>query len=106
MTESAPPSPPADDRAAALASPAELLRSKSYVALVVIGAIIGVPVATVAYFFLQAVSHTQTYVFTTLPGDLGFDTPPSWWQIPPLVLSGLLVALTIRYLPGTAGHRP
>ena len=70
------------------------------------GAIIGVPVATVAYFFLQAVSETQQYVFETLPGELGFDSPPVWWQIPPLALSGLLVALTIRYLPGTAGHKP
>jgi H+/Cl- antiporter ClcA len=76
------------------------------VALVVFGAIIGVPVATVAYFFLQAVAQTQQFVFETLPGELGFDSPPSWWQILPLALSGLLVALTIRYLPGTAGHRP
>ena len=43
---------------------------------------------------------------TTLPGELGFDSQPSWWPIPLLALSGLLVALTIRYLPGTAGHKP
>ena len=37
-------------------------------------AIIGVPVATVAYFFLKAVAETQQYVFATLPTDLGFDS--------------------------------
>jgi H+/Cl- antiporter ClcA len=45
-------------------------------------------------------------VFDTLPDDLGFDGQPSWWPMPLLVLSGLVVGLTIRYLPGTAGHRP
>ncbi len=86
--------------------PRELLRSKSYLVLLVVGAIIGVPVATVAYFFLKAVAETQQYVFATLPTDLGFDSAPSWWPIPLLALSGILVSLTIRYLPGTAGHKP
>jgi H+/Cl- antiporter ClcA len=74
--------------------------------LLVLGALIGVPVAVAAYFFLDGVAEVQTYVFGTLPGDLGFESQPVWWAIPPLALSGLLVALTIRYLPGTAGHRP
>jgi len=87
-------------------SPTELLRSKSYVVLVVFGAIIGVPVAAVAYFFLKLVGEAQQYLYETLPGELGFDSQPSWWPIPLLALSGLLVALTIRYLPGTAGHKP
>ena len=43
---------------------------------------------------------------TSLPHGLGFHTEPLWWPIPPLMLSGLLVALTIRYLPGTGGHSP
>ena len=50
--------------------------------------------------------ETQEYLFDTLPGELGFDSQPSWWPIPLLALSGLLVSLTIRYLPGTAGHKP
>ena len=100
MSDATPPtSEPAPD-------PRELLRSKSYVVLLVLGAIIGVPVATVAYFFLKAVAETQQYVFVTLPADLGFDSAPSWWPIPLLALSGILVSLTIRYLPGTAGHKP
>jgi H+/Cl- antiporter ClcA len=76
------------------------------VALLVFGAIVGVPVATVAYFFLKAVSESQHYLFTTLPGELGFDGEPMWWPLPLLALSGLLVALAIRYLPGTGGHSP
>jgi H+/Cl- antiporter ClcA len=87
-------------------SPLELLRSRSYVVLLVLGAIIGVPVAAVAYFFLKGVSELQQYLFGTLPGDLGFESQPAWWPVPLLALSGLLVALTIRYLPGTAGHKP
>jgi H+/Cl- antiporter ClcA len=87
-------------------SPAELLRSRSYIVLVVFGAIVGVPVAAAAYFFLKLVAETQQYVFETLPGELGFDSQPSWWSIPLLALSGLIVAASIRFLPGTSGHKP
>jgi chloride channel protein, CIC family len=87
-------------------NPAELLKSRSYVALLVFGAIIGVPVATIAYFFLKLVAEAQHYFFTSLPGDLGFGHEPLWWPLPLLVIGGLLVALTIRHLPGTAGHKP
>ena len=87
-------------------SPLELLRSRSYVVLLVLGAIIGVPVAAAAYFFLEGFTELQQYLYGTLPGDLGFESQPAWWPIPLLALSGLLVALTIRYLPGTAGHKP
>jgi H+/Cl- antiporter ClcA len=97
---------PAPNEHAGPPTPAELLRSRNYVVLLVFGAIIGVPVATVAYFFLEAVAKTQEYMFVTLPGELGFDSTPAWWPIPLLALSGLLVALTIRHLPGTAGHKP
>lgn len=84
----------------------ELLRDRRYVGLLAIGAVIGIPVATVAYFFLKIVSESQTYLFDTLPDDLGFHGAPSWWPIPLLGLSGVLVAAAIRYLPGTGGHSP
>jgi H+/Cl- antiporter ClcA len=74
--------------------------------LLAFGAIIGVPVAAVAYFFLKAVAESQQYLFETLPVDIGFDEAPAWWPLPLLALSGLLVALTIRFLTGTGGHRP
>lgn len=98
------PAPPFDP--AVLPEPVELLKSNGYVLLLVIGAIIGVPVAAFAYFFLKLVAQAQEYLFTTLPDDLGFHTVPPWWPVPLLVLSGLLVATAIKYLPGTGGHSP
>ena len=62
--------------------------------------------AAVAYFFLKGVAEAQTWVFTTLPGDLGFSGEPALWPLLPLTVAGLLVGLTIRYLPGTGGHKP
>ena len=40
------------------------------------------------------------------PKELGFHAEPLWWPILPLALAGLLVGLTLRYLPGTGGHSP
>lgn len=95
------PSPPATPP-----TPAELLRSRQYVVLLVFGALIGVPVAVVAYFFLKLVTEAQEWVFTSLPEDLGFDGAPAWWPLPVLVVAGALVALTIQRMPGTGGHSP
>ena len=86
--------------------PLALIRSRSYVALLVLAAIIGVPVSAAAYFFLALVSKMQGWIFTDLPKGLGFHSEPLWWPIPPLLLAGLLVALAIRYLPGKGGHSP
>ncbi|HBW17627.1 MAG TPA: Cl- channel voltage-gated family protein [Actinobacteria bacterium] len=83
-----------------------MLRSRSYVALLVLAAIIGVPVSAAAYFFLALVAKLQGWIFTDLPKGLGFHGEPLWWPIPPLVLAGVLVSLTIRYLPGKGGHSP
>ena len=69
--------------------------------ILVFGAAVGLFVAVVSYFFLKWVEEAQQYVFTTLPKDLGFDAEPTWWPIPILAISGLLVGLTIHYLPGT-----
>ena len=79
--------------------PLALLRSRSYIALLVIAAIVGAPVSAAAYFFLALVSKLQGWIFTDLPKGVGFHSEPLWWPIPPLLLAGLLVGLTIRYLP-------
>ena len=86
--------------------PLALLRSRSYIALLVIAAIIGAPVSAAAYFFLALVSKLQGWIFTDLPKGVGFHSEPLWWPVLPLLLAGLLVALTIRYLPGKGGHSP
>jgi chloride channel protein, CIC family len=83
-----------------------LLRSRSYVQLLVVAALIGVPVCAVAYGFLKLVAWLQEELFTDLPKTLGFDAAPTWWPFPLLALSGLLVALAIIHLPGTGGHSP
>ena len=97
---------PAATEPPALPNPTELLKSRNYLVLLFFGAVIGVPVAAFAYFFLKAVAETQNYVFSTLPGEVGFHGEPAWWPVLPLALSGLLVGLSIRYLPGTSGHKP
>jgi H+/Cl- antiporter ClcA len=86
--------------------PDELLRSRAYLAALILGAVLGVPVAAVAYVFLAVIGEAQQYLFVTLPTTLGFDGAPAWWPIPLLTLSGLLVALIVRRLPGTGGHEP
>jgi len=93
------PAPAPDD-------PTKLLKSRSYLALLVLGSVIGAPVAAIAYFFLEAVGKLQTEIFDDLPVSLGFHGEPLWWPLPWLALSGFLVALAIRYLPGTGGHEP
>ncbi len=86
--------------------PAALLRSRSYLVLLALAAIIGVPISAVAYGFLALVGKLQPWIFTDLPKGLGFHGTPPWWPLPALALAGLLVALTLRYLPGTGGHSP
>jgi H+/Cl- antiporter ClcA len=105
---SASAAPPAStpDRRATPPSPLELLRSRSYAALLVFAAVIGAPIAVLAYFFLKLVEELQKYLYQTLPGELGFGHEPLWWPLPLLILAGLIVALTIRHLPGTGGHKP
>jgi H+/Cl- antiporter ClcA len=88
------------------ADPVELLRSKAYLVLLVFGALVGVPVAAIAYGFLKGVDVVQEWIYATLPGEVGFDTAPTWWPLPVLVVAGLVVGLTIEKLPGRGGHEP
>ena len=54
------------------ADPLALLRTRRYVALLVLAAILGVPIAAIAYGFLKLVDVLQNAVFTQLPSGLGF----------------------------------
>ena len=84
----------------------ELLKERSYVAVLVIGAALGIPVAVVAYFFLKLSMRPSSSCSRTFPPISDFQGEPRWWPVPLLVLCGFVVALTIRHLPGTAGHEP
>jgi H+/Cl- antiporter ClcA len=86
--------------------PQMLLRSKSYLRLLILAAVLGVPVSAAAYGFLQLVAYLQGEVFTHLPNGLGFHGAPPWWPLLPLTVAGLLVAPVIRFLPGKGGHSP
>jgi H+/Cl- antiporter ClcA len=87
-------------------NPLAVLRSRGYVATLVLAAVIALPVSSAAYWFLQLVNDLQRWVYTNLPHGLGFSSQPSWWPLPVLTVAGAAVALTIRYLPGSAGHIP
>jgi H+/Cl- antiporter ClcA len=85
--------------------PLAVLRSRSYLGLLVLAAILGVPISAAAYFFLQLVAHLQRWVFTDLPQAIGLGAPV-WWPLLPLALAGLLVGLAVRHLPGRGGPSP
>ncbi|MGV8966480.1 MAG: chloride channel protein [Cellulomonas sp.] len=111
--QSAPAPPPATSAAgpgAGSATPAPdplaLVRSRGYVVALILAAVVGVPVAAAAYGFLALVSWLQQYLFTELPGQLGFTDTPAWWSLPVLGLAGLLTGLCIQHLPGNSGHSP
>jgi H+/Cl- antiporter ClcA len=86
--------------------PQVLLRSKGYLRLLILAAVLGVPVSAAAYGFLALVTYLQGEIFTHLPNGLGFHGGPPWWPLPVLTVAGLLVAPVIRFLPGTGGHSP
>lgn len=88
------------------ADPLAPLRTRSYLVLLVLAAVIGAPISAAAYFFLALVTKLQGWIFTSLPSGLGFHGEPRWWPVLPLTLAGILVASAIKYLPGTGGHSP
>jgi H+/Cl- antiporter ClcA len=106
MADEARASDPRRDAAAPPADATKQLRSRAYVRLLILAAVIGAPISAVAYYFLQLVEAMQHWVYLDLPHAFGFAATPVWWPLPVLGLAGLLVGLTIRYLPGGGGHSP
>jgi H+/Cl- antiporter ClcA len=83
------------------------MRSKPFIVLLVIVAIIGVVVSLAAWCFLEGSYQIQREVYTHLPHALGYSQgAPLWWSLPVLALTGLIVALAITRLPGNGGHIP
>ncbi len=110
MTTPAGPAPdgpaPAAGEVAAAPDLMDVVRSGNYVKLLVLASLIGVIVSFVAYAFLKLVALLQTWFFQSVPQELGFHGVPAWWPVPLLVIAGILVSLTLRFLPGTGGHAP
>ena len=96
---------PATPGPAAL-DPVSVVRSRAYLSALVLAALLGIPISAVAYGFLALVGALQGYLFDDLPADLFDGSAPAWWPVPWLALCGLLVSMTIRYLPGPGGHSP
>src|SRR3954452_6508707 len=83
-----------------------MLRSRRYLVLLGLAAVLGVVVSFAAYWFLKAIAVLNDWFFTDLPENLGFDHAPRWWPIVPLVLAGAIVGIVVRYSPGRGGEVP
>ncbi|HEX3981075.1 MAG TPA: hypothetical protein VHW93_07620, partial [Acidimicrobiales bacterium] len=78
MTTTPPaPAAPAPTEAAAPASdPMAMLRSRQYIQLLVLAAVMGVPVSAIAYGYLKLVGVLQNWIFNALAKQLGFSGTP------------------------------
>lgn len=86
--------------------PFAVVRTKQYVALLILAAVLGVVISFLLYWYLKLITNIGTWVYTDLPKGLGFHGEPPWWPLLPLAVAGAVVGATIRYLPGRGGHSP
>jgi H+/Cl- antiporter ClcA len=82
------------------------MRTRQYLRLLALAAILGAPISAIAFWFLKLVALLQHWVFTSLPNGLGFHGEPTWWPLLPLLAAGAAVGPIIKYLPGRGGHSP
>ena len=83
-----------------------MMRSRSYLGLLLVAGALGAPIAAVAYWFLKLTDLVQHWTYTSAPEALGFSSEPVWWPVLPLAVAGLCVGMIIRYLPGHGGESP
>ena len=88
------------------ADPFAVLRTRKYVALLILAAVLGVAISFLTYWFLKLVTDMQRWAYTDLPKGLGFHGEPPWWPLLPLAVAGVVVGAAIKYLPGRGGHSP
>ena len=86
--------------------PGALIRSRGYIALLVLAAVIGLIVSLAGWAFLELTARMQRWVYQDLPPALGFATVPWWWPLPVLLIAGVPIAYAIARMPGHGGHRP
>src|SRR3954471_10343651 len=93
--------------AAASPDPMAVIRSRRFLGLLGLAAVVGLVVSFASWGFLELVHQIQVGVFTDLPQDLGYDHgAPMWWYLLVLGIAGLVTAFAIVSLPGTGGHLP
>ena len=81
-----------------------VLRSRGYHALMLAAAVLGLPIAVIAFGFLAAVSWMEKWVWQTVPAHFGSDQPKAWYPALVLTLAGALVGLLVARAPGRGGH--
>lgn len=86
--------------------PAAILKSRNYIPLLIIAALLGIPISVFAYFFLYAITRLQTILYTTIPGHVSSHMFTTWWPVVPLTLGGLIVGVIVTKLPGRGGEAP
>lgn len=82
---------------------ADVVRHRQYLALLVLGLLVGLPAAALSLLFLWLVHVASDLVWVTLPTNLGSDGPPVWMLLLVPATGGVLAALFGR-LPGDGGH--
>ena len=84
-----------------------ILRSRAFIGLLVLAAVVGLVASVAAWGFLELVHQVQVGVWDKLPDWVGYDDgAPLWWSVPVLAIAGALVAVAIVRLPGEGGHVP
>ena len=79
---------------------------RTYLRLVLVGALIGIPAALAAALFLALVDTLEGWLWTDLPNWLGASSPP-WYLVLGLPVVGAGVVIAARtLLPGDGGHAP
>src|SRR5258708_39452128 len=94
------------DAAAEPAGPGPSPPPKQLAVLTVLAAAVGLVVSLAAWCFLELIHQTQHEVFTDIPSDMGYNSPPWWWLVLVLGIAGVVVAVAIERLPGRGGHIP
>jgi H+/Cl- antiporter ClcA len=94
------------ETAASPEDPASIVRSRRFVGLLALAAVVGVVASLAAWGFLELIHQIQVGVYTDLPKDFGYDKVPEWWSLPVVAIAGLVTAFAIARLPGRGGHLP
>ena len=92
--------------ASAPPDPVAIIRSRRFVGLLVLAAIVGLVASLAAWCFLELIYEAQQGVYKDLPKALGFDSVPQWWSLPVLAIAGVITAFAIARMPGRGGHLP